>query len=210
VCGGTNADFYELNTQRPPLGLCDGLCYAMNPQVHTSDDAAVMEALEGQGATVETARDFGGRRPVRVTPVTLKPRVNPAPTQPAAAPPPGELPPSVDPRQRTPFAAAWTVGTLASLAEAGAAGVTLFETTGWRGLMEAAAGPLLPARFASRPGEVFPGYHVLADVAPFAGARVRRTVSSHPLRAAALALEKGGRFRLLAANLTDRPQEIRL
>ena len=33
------------------------------------------------------------------------------------------------------FAAAWTVGSLAGLAEAGVASITYYETVGWRGIM---------------------------------------------------------------------------
>ena len=75
-----------------------------------------------------------------VSPVTLKPRFNANATEPEAVNTPRELPVSVDPRQMSLFAAAWTLGSIKYLAESGASSVTYYETTGWRGVMETEAG----------------------------------------------------------------------
>jgi hypothetical protein len=150
--------------------------------------------------------------PVLVTPVTLKPRANPNAT---AAPPAGAaaartLPEQVDLRQMSLFGAAWTLGSLKYLAEAGAAAATFYETTGWRGVMETEQGSALPAQFRSRPGEVFPLYHVLADVGEFAGGQAVVTRSADPLRVESLLLRKGRRGRLLLANLSPELQRVRV
>lgn len=50
---GTNAYFAELNRQRPPRGMT--VCYSFNPQVHAFDDLSLMETLEAQASTVESA-----------------------------------------------------------------------------------------------------------------------------------------------------------
>src|SRR3989442_910385 len=96
---------------------------------------------------------------------------------------PGELPSQVDRRQPSLLAAVWTLVSAKHLAEAGAASVTYFETTGWRGVMETDEGTGLPDRFCSRPGTVFPVYHVLADLCELAGAEVLEAKSSEPLAA---------------------------
>ncbi|HTE18107.1 MAG TPA: hypothetical protein VK689_06970, partial [Armatimonadota bacterium] len=200
--GGTNANFAELNRSRPALETVDLLAYSINPQVHAFDNDSLAETLEAQAATLESARRFAGGKAVVVSPVTLRPRFNAVATGPVPEPPPGELPPQVDERQRSLFGAAWTVGSVKYLAESAAAGVTYYETTGWRGVMEMAAGSPLPHRFPSRPGEVFPLYHVLADVGELAGGEVLHSRSSQPLKVEVLALRKDGVVRLLLANLS--------
>ena len=86
--------------------------------------------------------------------------------------------------------AAWTLGSIKQLAEAGAASATYYETTGWCGVMQAES------------GVVYPVYHVLADVGEFADAEVLPVRSSNKLRVDGLALQTGDRRRILAANLT--------
>ena len=96
------------------------------------------------GDTVTSARRFAGTSRIAVSPVTFKPRFNAVATGPEPELPPGELPPQVDPRQATLFAAGWTLGSLAALAGGGVERVTYFETTGWRGVMELDDGCPLP------------------------------------------------------------------
>jgi hypothetical protein len=210
VGGGTDAYFTQLNRDRPPAGALDFVSYSINPQVHAFDDLSLVETLEAQASTVESARRFIGDTPLYVTPVTLRPRFNPDATGPEREAGPGELPPQVDPRQMSLFGAAWTVGSIKYLAEGGVANVTYYETTGWRGVMETAAGSPAPGVFRSLPGAVFPLYHVLADVGELAGGEVLPLTSSDPLRAAGLAVRKDGRVCLLLANLSAAQQEIEL
>ena len=208
VVAGTNAYFAELNRGPTPPEIADAVCYSINPQVHAFDDASLAETLGAQAYTVESARNFAGGKPVVVSPVTLRPRFNPNATGPEPPTPPGELPSTVDPRQPTLFAAGWTMGSLKYLAAAGAAAVTYYETTGWRGVMETQAGSPLPERFASLAGGVFPLYHVLADVGEFAGASAAAVRSADPLSVEAMALVRGQSRRLLLANLTGAPVAV--
>ena len=202
VCG-TNAYFAELNRNRPPLEVCEAICYSVNPQVHAFDDASLVETLAAQAYTVDSARQFGGAKPVLVTPVTLRPRFNPNATGPDPPTPAGQVPPQVDPRQPSLFAAAWTLGSIKYLAQAGADSVTYYETTGWRGVMELEEGAPIPERFPSVAGGVFPLYHVLADVGELAGDRAGLVRSAHPLHVEAMALVGNGRHRLLLCNFTQ-------
>jgi hypothetical protein len=86
--------------------------------------------------------------------------------------------------------------------------VTFYETTGWKGVMERQAGSRAPDRFRSRPGSVYPLYHVLADVGEFAGAEVIPISGFNRSAIAALWLRQGSRDRLLIANLTLEPQTV--
>jgi hypothetical protein len=107
--GGTDGDFVSLNRGRPATGGLDGVCYAVNPQVHASDELSMVETLGGLAATVATARSLFPGLDIVVTPVTLAPRRDgPA-----------------DPRGASLFGGAWILGVLATLTAAGADSVTV-------------------------------------------------------------------------------------
>jgi hypothetical protein len=120
------------------------------------------------------------------------------------------LPAQVDPRQPSLFAAAWTVGALGGLLGSGAATITLFETTGWRGLMERADGSAAPDRFLSEPGALFPVWRVLADVAAHTDGRVRSVKVSDGDRVAAFAVSSADGTTIDVANLTREEVGVRL
>lgn len=208
IGAGSNTNFTELNRGRPPVGLLDWVTYSINPQVHAFDNASMVENLAAQAATVESARQFMGSARLAVSPVTLRPRLNPAATGPEPAP--GELPSSVDVRQMSLFGAGWTLGSIKYLAEGGADSVTYYQTTGWRGVMETERGSPLPAKFRSLWGAVFPLYHVLDDVGEFAGGKVVPSASNTPLAVDGLVLRKDGKTRVLLANFTDKEQSVQV
>ena len=183
LCGGTNLYFTELNRTRPDLASVDGVSWTINPQIHASDEASLVETLEIQGETVRSARAFCGDRPLIVSSVTLKPPFNAdamEKTAGEASPRPGELPSNVDPRQMSLFGAAWTLGSFKYLAENGVSSVTYYETSGWRGLFETFEGSDTAAGFPSFPRMVFPLYHVFADIADWRGSTLVSTESSRP------------------------------
>lgn len=207
IGAGTDADLYQLNLQPPPVDG-DLVCWSMNPQVHASDAMSIAETPEAVVHQVASVRRNFPDLPLVVSPVTLKPRSNPVATGPERSVPVGELPPQVDVRQMSLFCAAWTVAMLKALSESGVESVTLFETTGWRGVLETTAGSPLPARFPSTPGSVFPVYHVLADVGGFSPRTVVPTVAAGPAGVVSLLLGAGGRRRLLLANLSTTPRLV--
>ncbi|MCC6169508.1 MAG: hypothetical protein IT329_19975 [Caldilineaceae bacterium] len=210
IGGGTAAYFTELNRNRPPADALDCVAYSLNPQVHAFDRASLVETLAGQTATAASAAAFCDGKPLVVSPVTLRPRIDPNATGAEITPPAGELPADVDPRQMSLFAAGWTLGSINALGSAGVAAVTYYETTGWRGVMERAQGTPLPDRFASLPGSVYPVYHLLADVGEFAGGKLLAVTTSAPLAVQALALAQDSRRRLLVVNLTFDDQTVTL
>lgn len=207
---GSNSYFAQLNRSRPPVELLDFVCYAINPQAHAFDNASLVETLEAQGATVKSAQQFIAGLPVAITPVTLKPPRSPNVMEDELELEANKLPSSVDPRQMSLFGAGWTLNSLKYLAEAGAASLTYYETTGWRGVMATENGSPLPEKFPSLPGCVFPLYHVLADVGAFAGGEVIPVRSSNPLSVDGIVLRKEGVMRLVLANLSGQPQQVRL
>jgi hypothetical protein len=208
IGGGTNAFFTELNAGRPPVQALDLVVYSINPQVHAFDNASLVETLEAQAPTVKSARQFIGDLPLAVSPITLKMRFNPNATGPEPEPGPGELPSAVDERQMSLFGAGWTLGSLKYMFENGAQSVTYYETTGWRGVMEIEAGSPVPDRFRSLAGAVFPLYHILADVAEFAGGEIAPSRSSDSLAVDGLALIKDDQTRVIVANLSSIPQQV--
>jgi hypothetical protein len=210
LAAGTNTDFIFMQRTMPPLSLLDAVAFSINPQVHAFDNASLAETLATQATAVTSARRLAGPLPVLVSPITLKMRFNAYATGEVAPTPPNELPPQVDERQMSLFGAGWTLGSIKYMAESGAAGVTYYETTGWRGVMETEAGSPLPKRFRSLPGSVFPMYHVFADVGEFAaaGGQVIPCRSSDPLRVEGLVLSKGDARRVLLANLTPQAQQV--
>jgi hypothetical protein len=210
VGSGTNVEFVDVNRERPPLEHMDAACYSMSPQVHAFDNDSLVETLEAQGSTVQSAREVLGGLPLAITPVTLKRRFNPEAMGPEPEPAPGELPAQVDPRQMSLFGAAWTAGSMKYLAEGGVASATYYETTGWRGVLEGETGSPLPAKFPSLAGSVFPLYHVLADAGELRGGEVLPCRSSDPLKVDGLALRKGSRLRVLLANMRPETQRVKV
>jgi hypothetical protein len=207
--GGTEIYFTEVNRTRPGHDTWDGICYSISPQIHAFTDIDVMENLDAQAETVRSARAVADGKPVAVSPVTLRRRINfhaagePPPT------PPGQLPDSVDTRQAALFGAAWTAGSVKYMSESGAASVTYYETTGCRGVVERADGPELPERFASRPGDAFPLYHPLADAIEWRGSEVLACESTDVLAAVGLAARRAdGATHLLIANLTPHERAV--
>jgi hypothetical protein len=163
VAVGTDANFAELNRNRPPAGTAEMLCFAANPQVHARDGRSIVESLESLPDLLRTASSFSDGAPVAVTPVTLKPRFN------AVATDKTDAPPRADPRQQELFAAAWTLGHVAQLAIGGAVSATYYETLGVRGIADADG--------------VFPVYHVFADLGELR-AHVCRVLEAPRARAA--------------------------
>jgi D-apionolactonase len=207
--GGTEMYFSEINRTRPRAASWNGVCFSISPEVHAVGDLDVIETLDAQGETVRSARALPHGKPVIVSPVTLRPRVNFYATTPVPKPEPDALPDTVDVRQTTLFGAAWTTGSLKYLSEAGATSVTYYETTGWRGVVERDEGSPLPNVFPSRLGQVFPLYHPIADVAGWRGAEVLACDSTDRLAAIGFCVrgEDGG-LHLLVANLTPRTLDV--
>jgi hypothetical protein len=199
---GSKANFAELNRAWPEASLLDFVSVAANPQVHARDVTSIAETGAAFLPLVATTQHVMNGLPLAVSALTLRPQFNPVATGPLSPPPPGELPPPVDPLQVSLFAAGWLVSSLKHLTEAGGVRyVSAFETTGWLGVMDTEAGSPLPEKFAALPGGVYPCYHVLAALGEMRDGHVLPVQSSDPLRVEGLLLQRGERLRLLVASL---------
>ena len=200
-------NFVDLNRARPADDAVEAVGFAINPQIHAFDNDSIVETLAIHADVVRSTREFVGNRPLAIGPVTLCPQWVDG-EDPPGGPPPGPFPTFVDVRQGTRFAAAWTLGSIKYLTDAGARSATFYETVGWNGVMDPDDVSARPASYPSRPGQLFPVYHLLGAVGEFAGGTVRRVDSSNPLAAEAMVLNKAGRRRILVANLTAAPQTV--
>ncbi|HEX5218601.1 MAG TPA: hypothetical protein VFZ59_03450 [Verrucomicrobiae bacterium] len=212
IGAGSDCNFCELNREQT-LGRLgsdkvDFLFWSMNPQVHAFDHMSILETLEAQAATAQSARAFARGRDLVVSPATLKQRFNPVATSTESTSTSGDLPPQVDARQLSRFAAAWTLGSIAAFTEAGLRSVTYYETTGWRGVMEQTSGSPLPDKFPSAPGEIFPVFDVFEKLAGFRQCAVTRSSRSEDVIALSL-FSLGKLKRTLFANLTGEVVQLR-
>jgi hypothetical protein len=190
---GTVGNFAELNRNRPPEGASRLLAWPLNPQMHGGDDLTVIENLSAHCDTVCSARAFAPKAVLAVGPITLHRRPDPFAAGKSGGG--GELL-APDPRHQSDLGAAWTLGSIKYLAEAGADSATYFQATGPFGVMNG--------------DELFPIYHVLADVGEFAGGEVLATETTEPRWLAPMTLRKEDQLRVLVANLFWQPQPVRL
>jgi D-apionolactonase len=208
IGGGTEIYFTEINRTRPEAENWDSVCFSITPQIHAFTDLDIVENLDAQAENVRSAKALAPGKRIVVSPITIRRRVNFHATAPEPEPAPDRLPDSVDVRQPSLLGAAWTAGSLKYMCEAGAAAVTYYETTGWRGVLERDDGSALPDVFHSRAGEVFPLFHPLADVAGWHDGEVLGVDSEDPLVAIGLAVRTEGALRLLVANVTPNAQDV--
>ena len=207
VAGGTNQFFNELNRARPETAGTDGVAYSLNPQVHAGDDLSLADNLLSQPDIVRFTRRICGDVDVYITPVTLIGRAGPFPSGP---PEEGGLPGAVDVRQASLLGAAWTAASIKQLTTGGVDSLTYYETTGWRGVLEVESGSPAPDQFPSRPGDAFPVYHVLADVADWTGGRPIEAESTAANVADALVVTDAAGTHALLVNLTPDLRRVRL
>lgn len=203
-------NFVDLNRARPKDNSIQAVGFAINPQIHAFDNASMVETLPIHADAVNSARQFAGARPLVIGPITLAPQLLDGVDLPGGPPMGGPCPTYVDKRQVEPLTAAWTLGSLKYLADAGTHSATFFETVGWAGIMDADDVSSRPKGFPSRPGELFPVYHLLREIGDFKGGSVRQIDTSDNLAAVGLALHKPGRMRVLVGNLTGESQIVTL
>ncbi len=92
-----------------------------------------------------------------VSPVTLKMRHNPYATGAISAHPARRAAAAGRSAADVVVRRMLDAGSVRNLAQSGAAGITYFETTGWRGVMETDRGSPVPDKFRSHPRRRLPG-----------------------------------------------------
>ncbi|MEL6961406.1 MAG: hypothetical protein AAFO01_01545 [Pseudomonadota bacterium] len=210
IGGGTFSYFADLNSKRPSIDAIDFISHTTCPTVHASDDISVMESLEALPDMVTTVRNFAGDLPYYIGPSTIGARINPFGEAVTANPHNRRLRLArLDPRQRGLFGAAWNLGYVATLAQAGIEAVALSGPVGEFGVIAAPMDYEQPW-FDQQGLGVYPVYHVLRGLADGAGKVMLRTTLTDRSVMQAIAWRDGGQTTLWVANLTSEPQEFRI
>ncbi len=208
VGAGTNCNFAQLNRSMPETTGVDFISFAVHPQEHAADNRSMIENTAGQQYAVKTALQFNGYKPVHVSPLTLQRRFNANVENYESPRAQDEMPSQVDPRQMSLFGAAWTVGSLKYLLEAGAGSITYFETLGERGIMMGDHGSRWPGQFPAKKGMVFPVFHVFRILLVYRGSKIIRCKSNRPLLFDGFAIQKGKWGLVFLANMMHKKQIV--
>jgi len=205
---GVNAYFAELNRTRPSIEKADFVSFTISPQVHAFDNFSLVENLDAQAEVIRSAKTLFPQKPIFVSPVSLRQRFNVVATSAEPSPLPGQLPSSVDIRQRSIFAAQWTLGSIKFLSQAGAELITYYETAGWKGWIQGEQQPAEHQLFQAKANEIFPIYHALRRLAGYS--TLYESTSSHPLLFDGLAISNHTEVKLLLFNFTAEPIVVSL
>ncbi|AYB34310.1 hypothetical protein [Chryseolinea soli] len=136
---GTNYNFQQLNQRHIDATAVDFVSFAAHPQEHAIDDLSLIENLGAQEDVIFSAQALYPDHAVHISPITLKKRFNPYASDPKNIT--MSETDRTDPRQSTPFCAVWTLGSIKHLTEAGASGVTYYQTHGPQGIVSADGAP---------------------------------------------------------------------
>lgn len=194
--GGGTPHFFVQLSRLDALGPVDFASFTTSSVVHGADDDEVMLGLASLPGMVATWRARHPALPLRVGPSAIAARASPLGAQPPSDGTRRLALAATDPRTRAQFGAAWALGHVAALAQAGVQAMSLLSLTGAAGLGEVRNGVFSP----------FPAFGVLSSVT--APAERLHTEVSDAQTVAALALGRGGRTQLLLANLRAEPTDV--
>ncbi len=198
IGSGTPHFFAQLN-RIEGLGPIDFLSFTVSSIVHGADDDAVMHGLQSLPWLLRTlSHDHPG------VPVHTGPSAIAAPRSPLGTQPEGDGMRRIalarrDPRTGVMFGAAWLLGHVAGLAQAGAGAISVLQLLGDQGVLRTSEDGRLRRS---------PAFHVLQALA---GATHLRPVDlGAPGQVAALWTLQGAQETLLLANLTADPVALAL
>lgn len=143
LVAGSRTHFTELNRQIHvlPAGVRH-LSFGYSPQMHMTETWHIVESVAALGDSLRSARQLVPSADILLGPVSLRPRVNAVATQVDQVDLADDdgygahrVPGSTDPRQHTPWAAAWVGAVLAEAASEHVAEVSLMEMVGPRGIV---------------------------------------------------------------------------
>jgi D-apionolactonase len=207
VCG-TNANFAQINGMAPESPSADFLTYSIHPQEHASDNFTLIENLQGQSDTVESAIQFSHGKAIWISPVNIQRRFN-ANIENYETPQPGnQFPSQADSRIMSLFGACWIAGSVKSLSEAGVKGVTYLETAGERGIIQGDFDSRWPEQFKTVKGMVFPVYHLFKWLLKEKSFRLIQVISTRHQEVDCLALSNGSLIKLAIVNFTSENQNV--
>ncbi|MFW5813500.1 MAG: hypothetical protein ACOCXC_04145 [Fibrobacterota bacterium] len=189
VGGGTDYYYVELNRNKPETANLDFVSFSANPQVHTFDNAAVMENAAGIAEVLRDADRLAGGLPVVVSPVTLRPRRR------AESP---QKDGGADSRMSGLFTAAWTFKHFSSCINENADSLTYFHALGEGGLVSSSGGD-----------KVVPAFLVLAFIAEFKDGDCLPCRSGDESIVSVL-FSENNRHRVITANCSDVKRRVSL
>jgi hypothetical protein len=210
TCCGTNANFAQLNRSRPETDLTDYICYSIHPQEHAHDNSTIIENLRGQAFTVESAKTFSGKKGIWISPVNIQRRFNANVDSFETPSSSNDFPSRVDSRMMSLLGACWCAGSLKYLLESEVKGVTFFETTGERGIIQGAGDSSWPGKFSSVKGMIFPVYHIFYWLLKYKTFRIMKSESTRPLIAESLILTDGSAVKMVLVNFTSSFQKVKI
>jgi D-apionolactonase len=209
VCSGTNANFAQLNRNRPKSIHNDYICYSIQPQEHASDNSSLIENLLAQAHTVESASSFARGKGIWISPVNIQRRFNANIENFEKVRSSNEFPLQTDSRLMSLFGACWTTGSLKYLIESGVSGVTYYETAGERGIIQGDFDSIWPNEFPSFKGMLFPLFHVFRFILKNKNYHNIKSISSQPLKVEILTLSDGQNLKVILTNFTGSTQKIK-
>lgn len=210
IATGTNANFAELNRNRPGETGNDSVCFSIHPQEHASDNLTLTENLKGQAYTIRSARIFAGNKGIHVSPVNIQRRFN-ANNFFIESPYIGkEAPPQIDLRLMSLFGACWTAISLKYLCESGADSITYYETVGERGIFQGDYDSQWPEHFPAVKDMIFPAFHVFRFILGNKKLKLIKSISSKPLVTNCMVLSDGKQARIILVNFTGTSQTLQL
>jgi len=207
---GTNANFAQLNRNRPISDCADFISYSIHPQEHAKDNQTLVENLKAQEYTVKSATQFANGKEIWVSPVNIQRRFN-ANLENFEHPIGGDsLPHQVDARLMSLFGAGWSAISLKYLSESGLNGCTYFETVGERGLFQGETDSRWQFEYPSVAGMVFPVFHIFKFILANKGFQVMKSQSSQPLFVDSIVLRDGLEIRAVIVNFTASHQIVEI
>ncbi|WP_200834983.1 D-apionate lactonase [Phyllobacterium salinisoli] len=199
--GGMFSYFTELNRKRPPVDLLDFVTHGTNAIVHAAGDTSVMETLEALPDIFRSARAIiGPDKPHRLGLCSIAMRQNPYGAHTMENPLDRRIAMArTDPRQWGLFAAAWTLGFAARVADHDIASVVPAALTGPLGILGGNRSGILPI------------HAVIRELCRLSGKTAPECRSSDAARVLALAANESDRGQtLLMANITPVAQEVEI
>ena len=210
IAAGTNANFAELNRNRPGDTGNDSVCYSIHPQEHASDNRTLAENLEAQAYSLRSAKAFSGNKGVIISPVTIQRRFNANNSYVEVPDLSNEVPPQIDSRQMSLLGACWTAISLKYLCEQKAESITYYETAGERGVFQGEHDSAWPEHFPAVKGLIFPVYHVFRFLMENKDLKLVKSISSNPLIIDCLALSDGRQARIILVNFSESVRTLQL
>lgn len=210
IATGTNANFAQLNRNRPGETGNDSICYSIHPQEHASDNLTLTENLEAQKYSIRSAQSFAGKKGIFISPVNIQRRFNSNKTYIEIPQAGSDKPFRIDSRLMSLFGACWTAISLKYLCENGAESMTFYETVGECGIFQGEFDARWPEQFPAVKGMIFPVFHVFRFLMGNKDLKLIKSLSSKPLAIDCIALTDGKKAKIILVNLSGSVRSVQM